>query len=147
MTCRRWFASFTVLVLVAAVVGPGSLAGAKPRTTRTVTGTYSQAGVHVVSPWAQPIDATVELPGGPERFVTVEVEDDSGEDTYAQISQDLDADGLYDLIVPICSSTALPVLVAPEIPVKVIVYQGPCYDGMPARASAGTVTATFTSCP
>lgn len=147
MTSRRWYASSAVFVLVAAVVATGSLAGAKPRTTRTETGTYSDAGVHLVAPWVRPLAATVELPGGPERFVTVDVEDDSGADTYAQISQDLDADGVDDLYVPICSSTELPVLVAPEIPVKVIVYQGPCFDGMPAQASAGTVTATFTSRP
>lgn len=148
MTTRRSSVLAVHVFVVAALAVTAIAADAKaPPATRTEVGYYSDAGVHVVAQWARPTAATVELPGGPERFVSVEIADDSSPDAYAQISQDVDGDGVDDLFVPICSRSVLPVLVVPHVPVKVIAYQGPCFDGMPARATSGTVTATFSSRP
>ena len=85
-----------------------------------------------------------------ERFVSVTVEDDLGTDVYASVIQDTNEDGNYlaadDLTVGFCGSTAEPVEIEPDKAVSVWVWQGPgpnppCAGG----ASAGTVTATFSS--
>lgn len=121
---------------------------AKSRHERTVTGSYRDAGLRVGSfSLARPIAATLEIPAGPERYLKVDVEDETGGDVYAEFSQDLDGDGSADLHVPICTSTVLPIFIEPNTPSKVIVYQGPCFNGNTARASAGTITATLSNRP
>lgn len=104
--------------------------------------------------WAGPDGSR--LGGGPvpsgvdDKFVKVEVADQSGGDVYVELAQDTDGDLQSETeIGSVCSSTDEALAVpSPGTDVTIYVYEGTCgTDGGPAVATTGTVTLTFSNLP
>ena len=79
----------------------------------------------------------VELPGGPERFVRIEINDQAAPSVAARVAQD-------DVLARVCGSSPSVVPVQPNHPVTVVLMTGRCSDGTPSAPTQGSVTATFT---
>jgi hypothetical protein len=75
--------------------------------------------------------------GGPERFVSIEIEDTHGLPVTGIVIQPGDDAGTH-----ICGATEKPLKVRPYEKVTVFLMNGVCGDGG-SVATAGTVTATF----
>lgn len=84
------------------------------------------------------IVASVLLPAGPERFVSIQVRDDSGAAVMAKIVQDDDVENF-------CGSTPNPVAIRPKFGVTVQLYIGRCLDGTPSVVTSGVIEARFTT--
>ena len=63
-------------------------------------------------------------PKANERFIHVEVEDETGTPVYAYVNQDTNGDGRSDIDGAICGRTESPLRVVPEVPVNVFVLAG-----------------------
>ena len=132
----------------------GSLGAAqarKPaRTERVVRGEYiaslSTTGIGVT--WQSPAGSVSEVPftlEAGEKYVSVEIVDDSGHPTAGCIQFDTDGDGSSENIYEFCGATEKPVTVnAGEIEVRVATgVCGP--DNQPVIATSGEVIATFSN--
>ena len=138
-------------VIAASVVAPAH-AGKKAK-TRSLELAYTEPahGTHGVGVCFQ--GASCAFFGDPllnERFVSVSIEDDLGTDVFGSVVQDTNEDGNFlaadDLTVHFCGETAEPVEIEPDKAVSVWVWQGPgANPPCPGAASAGTITATFSS--
>lgn len=151
------------LVLIAMVIGMMMMAGpasaAHSETKRYDTPALGQGDLLSLCGGA-PLNSCVTfaiLPG--EQFVSIDVNDDSGQDTYFTVGQDINDDGLTDISKNYCGSTGndpFPVLdtVALGVP-EVIVFPhslpglgNDAFAGAPAPCAGvgtqGSVTANFT---
>lgn len=77
--------------------------------------------------------------GGPERFVSVEIEDAHGLPVTGIVIQPDDDEGTH-----ICGATDEPLKIRPFEKVTVFLMNGVCGDAGASVATTGTVTATFT---
>lgn len=77
--------------------------------------------------------------GGPERFVSVEIDDAHGLPVTGIVVQPGDDRGTH-----ICGATEKPLRVRPFEKVTVFLMNGVCGDAGASIATTGTVTATFT---
>lgn len=80
--------------------------------------------------------ARVVLPGGPERFLSLRIEDSTGQPVAAEIVQS-------DSVADVCGSTEHPLRIEPNFDVTVTLYSGRCPDASPSIVTSGTVIATF----
>ena len=135
------------VVLAAGALAVGLLAGTAPASSveaRIHTLEYVGGGVtagpvrSVVLRAGDGIGAVV-FRGGPERFVSVEIDDAHGLPVTGIVSQPGDDDGR-----PICGSSEKPLKVRPYENVTVFLMNGTCGDAGASVATTGTVTATFT---
>ena len=90
----------------------------------------------------------VSIPSGlGERFVSVEIKDDSGMNVSAAVGQDPEGDGTV-ATTDFCTKTDKPLPIEPGLEVTVFVYVGPCTSPAgPAFATQGTVKVTFSNLP
>lgn len=91
---------------------------------------------------------SVHFARGPERFVSIEITDLTGQPVAADVVQflgdsNVSTDEEDALRHPVCGATKKPLRIKPFIKVHVFIYAGPCEDGTPAAATTGEVTATF----
>jgi hypothetical protein len=100
-----------------------------------VVGVNSQALIDVGSAHFQ---------GGPERFVNVTVEDETGRPVLGEVGQNLDSDEEPEISYFFCGNTDKAVKIKPRYDVTVYLYSGRCEDGTPSLPVGGTVAATFT---
>lgn len=118
---------------------------------RAAAGTYASpaigvAGNGLANCAEQDAVGCVILAGGPENQVSISIEDTSGQDVAASITQDLDGDGMADTGVDFCTKTDSPVGIAPGYEVDVFIFSGPCTTPPgPGAATSGTVTGTFST--
>ncbi len=132
-------AASLALALAVLVLGPVAHAAK----SRTVTGEYNTL---VVSDdlqqghYSNGVDFRTKKG---ERFVSIELEDRSGEMAFAVLGQDLDGDGIRDTEHEICGATDSPIAFEPGINVRVYAQEGTC-GGEPTVSTLGKVTATFT---
>jgi hypothetical protein len=77
--------------------------------------------------------------GGPERFVSLEIDDAHGQPVTGIVVQPSDDDGRQ-----FCGATAKPLRIRPYENVTVFLMNGTCGDAGASVATTGTVTATFT---
>jgi hypothetical protein len=86
------------------------------------------------------------LPG--EKFMSLELTDDSGTPVYFEIAQDVDGDGtLYEHATgAACGKTEEPVPLAPNAPIIVFVQSGQCDTGA-GLATGGTFKAILSATP
>lgn len=147
MRKRRWvFLAVVVFGMVAVTTALGP-AGASERDrpgrdkgTRKVSRAYSAdyaRGYTKLWPGG-PIVAEVSFPKGPERFVSFEITDDSGEQVSAMVLP-----GTQDFGSVFCSSTPSPLPIPPNVEVKLELFLGICPDGTRSVPRSGTVEATF----
>lgn len=127
-------------VATALLAGAGAAAPAEPRVHSLE---YAGGGVTAGPERAIRLRAgdnigAVVFRGGPERFVSVVIEDLHGLPVTAIVTQP-DESGTY-----ICGATEKPLKVRPYEKVTVFLLNGPCGDGV-SVATTGTVTATFTT--
>ena len=118
--------------------------------SRKAEGTYASPAVGVAGRGVagcanQDAAGCVVLPGGPEKFVHIKIEDSTGADVSASMSQDTDGDQLADEGSggEFCTETEQPFPVVPGYEVNVFIFTGPCTDGTPAAATSGKVIGTF----
>ncbi len=82
-----------------------------------------------------------------DNFVSIEIEDTTGQPVSAAAGQDTEGDGTVTT-TDFCTSTEEPLPIEPGLEVVVFVFVGPCTSPPgPAFATQGTVTATFTNIP
>ncbi|MDP9069218.1 MAG: hypothetical protein M3N53_12850 [Actinomycetota bacterium] len=91
---------------------------------------------------------SVDFHGGPERFLSIDIKDLTGQPVAADVVQFLGDSNVSTeeedaLRHSVCGATKKPLRIKPFIEVRVFIYAGPCEDGTPAAATAGEVTATF----
>jgi len=143
-----------VLGLVAgALAGPATAKKKKKKAKpRVVEGTYDQPAIGiggVVSSSAN--GGAIEVPLLPkEKYVSVEITDDSGTDVYASLSQDTDTSTpSWEIFAGICGATDAPIEVTPGIPVRITVTAGPGseHPSCAGVATAGTIKATVSTKP
>jgi hypothetical protein len=122
------------MVFVAASLASASAAGA-----RIVEETYNDYGETGGS-----ISNFVQFPTYKnESKVAVRIEDASGRDVAAEISQDADRDSSWDTLATFCGETERAVRITGGRPVRVTFVEDVCSDsGIPAWVT-GIVTATF----
>lgn len=85
-----------------------------------------------------------------EKFVSVEIEDASGQPVMATMSQEQDdSTPAWNIIATFCGETEEAVEVLPGVPIRVSVYTipGPDYPTCTGPASSGTITGTFSNLP
>jgi hypothetical protein len=117
---------------------------------RAAAGTYRSpsagaGGVGLAGCAEQDAVGCVILAGGPEDHVSITIEDTTGLDVAASITQDLDGDGMADTGTDFCTKTPAPVAISPGFEVDVFIFSGPCTAPPgPGGATSGTVTGTFT---
>ena len=87
--------------------------------------------------------------GDTDKFLSVEVADQSGQPVYVQFAQDADGDSLSETDVgEVCGKTEEPMEVPePGLEVSAFVHVGTCPDGTPSIATSGTVKLTFSNLP
>lgn len=136
---KRLPVTVALAALMAGLLGPATAGSAE---ARIHTLEYAGGGVT-----AGPARSTlrvgegvgaVEFRGGPERFVSIEIEDAHGLPVAAVVMQPEDAFG-----TEICGATKKPLKVRPYESVTVFLMNGECGAGA-SVATTGTVTATFT---
>jgi hypothetical protein len=142
------------LLAVSTVMGLFALGivGATPAlANRAEAGTYQSpsagaGGVGLASCSNQDAVGCVVLPGGSEDQISVTIEDTTGQDVAASITQDTNGDGMADTGTDFCTKTPAPVAISPGYEVDVFIFSGPCTAPPgPAAATSGTVTGTFSS--
>ncbi|MDQ3957140.1 MAG: hypothetical protein M3273_02340 [Actinomycetota bacterium] len=151
---KRALVLLLVCVLVACLAATAS-AGKRPkRTTRTAEDVYvvSLGTEPGPSPFwiGSPVGniTAVEFPlGAGERYVSVELADDSGLPVVGTIGADLDGTPqTLETVATFCSATPEPVELPPVAAIRVVAKSGMC-DGEPGVATSGTITATFSNLP
>lgn len=87
--------------------------------------------------------------GAEEKYVNVEVTDQTGQTVFVALGQDTDGDGLSETdIGDVCGATEEPLEVAaPGNELSAFVHVGTCPDGTPSIATGGTVKLTFSNLP
>jgi len=142
------------MIAVALVAPDAGAAKKKKPKPRTLEGTYScPCGVQVNGVGPAFRLGTGEggfevgvLPG--EKFMSLELTDDSGTPVFFQIAQDVDGDGtLYEHDAgAACGKTEEPVPLAPDAPILVFVQSGQCGTGA-GLATGGTFKAILSATP
>jgi hypothetical protein len=131
----------TALVLSLAAAAFGAHAAAAPRQTkRTVSAPYQLLEGEIGMGQPGPIVSTVTLPGGPENYVTVQLNDESGQPVLAEIVQ-------QDVLTAFCGTTDGRVRIEPSFDVTIRIREGRCFGGGPGVATNGTIEATFEKLP
>lgn len=136
---------FIVGLLMASVV---SAEAKKPRkATRKAEAAYIAPAYFYWAPTGDNIGG-VNLPTtAAEKYVSIEIKDQTGLPVSASVGQDPEADGTVET-TPFCTKTEKPVPIQPGLPVTVFVFVGPCTTPPgPAFATQGTVHATFSNLP
>lgn len=130
------------MAAVAAAAPAGAVAAfpAKPRmqTLEYVAGGVTAGPRRTVMLKGSDNVGAVVFRGGPERYVSVEIDDRHGLPVTGIVSQE-GAEPVY-----VCGASDEPVRVKPFETVTVYVMNGVCGEGGVSVATAGTVTATFT---
>jgi hypothetical protein len=127
----------TAMLLVAAFALPQ--AEAKKKKVRKVSGAYSApsigaGGLGVCSPGT--IGCIPFALAAGEKFVSINIVDQSGQAVFASITQDLNGDNQSDTSTDICGATEEPVAIEPGYEVTVFIWEGPG----PAPLCAGVAT-------
>jgi hypothetical protein len=133
-----------------ALVGPAEAAKKKKPKPRVAEGTYENPAVGV------PGVVGIPAAGGNvefvvlsnENFISVEVDDDSGGSPFITFSQNTDpSDDGYEIFASACGKTEEPLQITPGLAIRVAVYTapGPDHPTCTGPATAGKITATFTS--
>ncbi len=146
------------LALLLGLVAGGAFAapaGAKKKakkTSRTAEAKYENPALGiggVVTSGTAGGSAEFPLAAG-ERYFAVQIEDASGTEVYASLSQDTDpSTPQWEIFTGICGSSDGPIEVTPGLPVRVTVTAGPGREDPSCMglASNGTIKATITNSP
>jgi hypothetical protein len=137
---RRVLAVFAVAAL--ATTFPATSGNAAPAEARIQTLEYVAGGVTVADTRSTVIRAgdkigAVVFRGGPERFVSIQIEDAHGLPVTGIVAQP-GSDGTH-----ICGATDKPLKVRAYEKVTVFLMNGTCGDSGASVATTGTVTASF----
>ncbi|HEV2757065.1 MAG TPA: hypothetical protein VG318_14955 [Actinomycetota bacterium] len=135
-------------VVAGALIAPAE-AGKKKEKARVAEGTYDNPAVGI------PGVAGTSNAGGAyefgtiagERFISVEVDDDSGGSPTLTFSQNTDtSDDSWEIFATACGKTEEPLPIEGGLPVRVSVYATPGVGQTTCvgPATSGTITATFT---
>ena len=128
----------------------------KKKVTRTVEAAYQcPCGVKVLGNGPGFITAGQELGGAViptsmnDRYVSIKIDDQSGQNVFARLSQgDTDGDGFSDIVADVCTETSEPVALPGGSELQIFIYSGNCgMEPTPSIALGGTVTATFSNMP
>ncbi|HYO61741.1 MAG TPA: hypothetical protein VEU29_07570 [Actinomycetota bacterium] len=137
---RRVSFAAAAAALAASLLGGAVTAAPAPTRIQTLEyvggGIMADDGKHVVVRAGDQVGAVV-FRGGPERFVSIEIEDTHGLPVTGIVSQP-GGRGTH-----ICGATDEPLKVRPYEKVTVFLMNGVCGDMGASVATAGTVTATF----
>ncbi len=146
----------SVAIIIGLLVGAFAVPAeaAKKKKARVFKGTYMcPCGVQVLGQGPGfrlgSGEGGFEVPVLPkERFMSLEITDDSGLPVYFNISQDVDGDGtLYEHEAGTgCGKTTEPAELVPGASVVVFLYSGTCDVGV-ALATGGSFTATLSAKP
>lgn len=145
---KRTIGAILVLLVVSSSLSSGTAVAAAPRVE---TGRYDAPG-GVAGVIGGSVSGTrigsVDLQGGPERFVSIEITDLTGQPVAADVVQfvgdsNVSTEEDDTLRHSICGATKKPLRIRRFVEVRVFIYAGPCEDGTPAAATTGEVTATF----
>jgi hypothetical protein len=79
-----------------------------------------------------------------ERFMRVEIVDQTERSVSGEVRQDPDGDGKWALLATFCGATERAVRIRGGLPVRVRLEEGPCEDGGALIGSSGTVEGAFT---
>ncbi|MGH2757030.1 MAG: hypothetical protein ACRDI3_04510 [Actinomycetota bacterium] len=161
---RRLLSLLLISLLGGAALGAPAGAGGKSqkRVERTVEASYTPPITTGIFPLYMAVNGFI--PGGAvfatgtkDHYIQIEIEDDSGQPTYAGVGgvDDNPAGGVSlslhftDDYRTFCSSTDKPIPIPSRWRwVWVQVYQGPCIESMtPALATTGIIRATFSNLP
>lgn len=131
------------VVLVLVVLALGSVAQASK--SRTVQDSYNSVTIRSLSdqPQERFINVAKFQPRTGERFVSIVMDDMSGEPAYGVLSQDVDGDGVADITQEVCGETTSPIAFKPGVKIIVAAERGLC-GGQPMGSTFGEVIATFT---
>lgn len=151
---RSILVALVIGLIAGAMVAPDAMAAKKKSKPRVMEGTYAcPCGVQVKGVGPAFRLGTGEggfevgvLPG--EKFISLELTDDSGLPVFFQISQDVDGDGtLYEHGVgTACGKTSEALPLEPGAPIVVFVQSGECDSG-PGLATGGSFKATLSATP
>jgi hypothetical protein len=139
---RLGIAPLAIVAVFGMLTGPVRPATAE-LSRRVETATYTYGGGDPAITYADVgagAATTVAFPGGRENQLSLTIDDASGADVVAKISQ-------LGHEVNICSSTDQPILIQPQDAVVVELYQGRCVDGTPSVVTTGKVKAVFSHAP
>lgn len=123
-------------VLIAALTTPAT-AGARDSRVETIE--YAARNDDIPRPIYSDLGAgfaDITLPAGPERFLSIAIEDSSGGAVAVEVLQG-------NRVANICGKTESPLPIRPNMPVTLNLYSGRCPDGTPSVVTTGTLTATF----
>jgi len=134
---RRLVAVLTSILLVVAAGGVHASAGSAKRVEKLTYSSSPDACCFISSNHGAGMVQLV-LPAGPERFLSLQLADDSGHDVAFDVYQD-------DILYGGCSSTTTPIPIRPGMQVTLLLYNGRCPDGRPSIVTDGSLTATFES--
>ena len=144
---------FVLLLVVGMVLGALTTAEAakkkkkSKKVRRVVSEDYVAPAYFYWAPTGDNIGGVSIPAGAGERFVSINIKDDSGMAVSAGAGQDPEGDNTYTA-TPFCTKTDKPLPIEPGLEVIVFVYVGPCTSPAgPALATQGTVTATFSNVP
>lgn len=120
----------------------------KPKkVTRVEEATYIAPARFYWAPTGDNIGGVKFATGPDDKFISLEIEDNFGQDVSAAAGQDPEGDGTVTT-TPFCTKTEEPLAIEPGLEVTVFVFIGPCTTPLgPAVATQGTVTATFSNLP
>lgn len=154
---RRLIVTCIILGLLAGAMIVPAEAGKKKkrkpkRVERTAEGAYENPAIGIPGVvGTSSLGGAVEFGLGPkEKFVSVEIEDASGQPVMATMSQEQDpSTPSWNIIATFCGQTEEPVETLPGVPIRVSVYTtpGPSHPTCMGPASSGTITGTFANLP
>ena len=140
----RRFVLFTVSLSLVVISLAGSAVGSQ-RAERVERIDYIAGGVYGVvgvSGAGTHYIGAARFPGGDEKFLSVEIVDESGRPILAEVTQDLQGNIQPEVVHEICGGTTAPVPIEPRTEVIVYLYNGQCGQSASVPTS-GTVTGTF----
>jgi hypothetical protein len=146
----RKLSCLIAVCLVLGTLTAAAEAKSKKKVERTTTASYVSPGgaaeqgayVNAGGTYFGGVELT---PSTGERFVSIVINDSSGQKTAGAVSQDINGDMQADTSVAFCGATTDPVSIDPSHVVTVYVFEGPCTDATPAVATSGTVVGTFSN--
>ncbi len=148
---RKVFAVLVAASLVFGAFGGEAVAGKKKKKkTRTATAEYSgpSPGVPGASACFPGTLGCVSFPtGSKERFVAVEITDQTGTPVPGAVTQDLDGDGSSDTSTPFCGTSDGPVPIEPGFEVTLRVYATGGANACGGAATTGQIKLKFSNLP
>ena len=133
---RRLTVGAAAAVLVAAMMAPAIAGGqGSSRVEKVEYTANADDGITIFTDLGVDF-TTIQLPSGPEKFMSLSIEDATGAAVAVEVLQ-------RNRIGNFCGSTETPIPIRPGVPVTLRLYAGRCPDGTPSVVTTGTLTATF----